>query len=142
EAYFDESERTGGIFAVAGYVLERSDAKKFDREWRTLIGERWPFHMVDLVAGREQFEGLTRKERDQLLRAVVALINHRVVLGVAVSCRLAEVQSVAPRWIRGFGHPYTLCCHLSMTTVGDWVRDERGGRDRVAYVFESGHKGQ
>jgi hypothetical protein len=139
EAYFDESERAGGVFCVAGYVFERASAKKFDREWRTLLGARWPFHMVDLVAGRGRFADLSRRECDRLLRAVVALINHRIVLGVAVSCRIDEVNSVAPKWIRGFGHPYTLCCHLCMASVGTWVR-ETGRVQRVAYVFESGYQ--
>ena len=83
EAYFDESERSGGIFCVAGYVFDRWSAKKFDREWRTLMKGVWPFHMVDLAAGRGQFAHLPRKELDRILRAAVALINHRMTFGVA-----------------------------------------------------------
>jgi hypothetical protein len=141
EAYFDESERTSGIFCVAGYVFERASAKKFDREWRTLMKPVWPFHMVDLTSGNVRFRNVARKERDRILKAAVALINQRMSLGVSVSCRLEEVRSAAPTWIRGFGHPYTLCCHLAMMSVGQRIADA-GRADRVAYVFETGHKGR
>jgi len=141
EAYFDESERTGGIFCVAGYVFEPKHAKKFDREWRVLMKGVWPFRMADLAAGADRFKSLTQRQRDARLRAAVALINDRMSFGVAVSCRLPEVNRFAPRWIRGFGHAYTLCCHLCMMSIGDWISDN-GRQDRVAYLFESGYKGQ
>lgn len=141
EAYFDESERVGGIFCVSGFVFEPAHAKKFDREWRELMRDVWPFRMADMVAGVDRFERLTQRQRDARLRAAVALINSRMSLGVTVSCRLSEVDRYAPRWIRGFGHAYTLCCHVCMMSIGNWVR-ERGRNDRVAYLFESGHKAQ
>jgi hypothetical protein len=146
EAYLDESERSGGIFCVAGFVFTPAAASKFNQEWRGLMGDaRWPFHMVDFVAGRGAFSGITHRERAQLIRAVVALINHRFAFGVAVSCRLAEVHSVAPRWIEGFGHAYPVLCHLAMGSVGDWTRqNSRHGRppDGVRYIFEAGHGAQ
>lgn len=142
EAYFDESDRYSDVFCVAGYIFDSQSAKKFDREWRTLIGARWPFHMVDLVHGKGRFKGMPPRERDALLRAIVSLINQRVAFGIVVSCRIPEVHRIAPRWIQGFGHAYSVCCHFCMTAAAAWVTEHRHSNDRLAYLFEAGHQGQ
>ena len=137
EAYFDESERESGVFCVAGYAFAPHQARKFSKEWRGLFGQK-TFHMVDLAALRGEFEGLKRKEANRLLIEAIKIINKRISFGVAVSCHLKEVAALSPTWIRGFGHAYPICCHLSMWAVGDWLRRSRN-EDRVAYFFESGH---
>jgi hypothetical protein len=145
EAYFDESERAGGIFCVAGFVFTPWSARKFHNEWRAVVGGFWPLHMVDLVAGRGAFKGIDQRERDRLIRAAIALIGSRISFGVSISCQIAEVHAVAPRWIEGFGHAYTVLCHLAMGSVGNWARQHAPpGRssDSVAYIFEAGHGAQ
>jgi hypothetical protein len=138
QAFFDESGRAGGVFCVAGYVFAAPQARKFIRDWRRLFGER-VFHMVDVTAGRGEFKDVTRSERDVMLRKAVQIINSRVTFGVAVSCNVDEVLLHSPRWLRGFGHAYPVCCHLCMTTVGNMLRD-RGIRERAIYTFEKGHE--
>ena len=73
QAYLDESERKGGVFAVAGYVFYPREARRFVREWRQLFPQG--FHMVDLLAKRKVFAAISDGERDGLLRAAVQVIN-------------------------------------------------------------------
>jgi len=139
EAYFDESERRGGTFCVAGYVFAKPQAKKFTKEWsRLFAGIKNGLHMVDLVHGRGAFAGTTPNERDTLIVEAVRIINARMSIGVGVSCNLAELKTHSPKWIRGFGHAYPVCCHLAMTALGTYL-DKCGNLEEVAYVFESGH---
>ena len=52
-AYFDESEREGGTFCVAGYAFAPQQAKKFSKEWSRLFAD-YPggMHMRDLTHRR------------------------------------------------------------------------------------------
>lgn len=139
EAYFDESERTGGTFCVAGYAFAKPQAKKFAKEWsRLFAGITNGLHMVDLTHGTEAFAGTTLNERNALLVEAVKIINARMSIGVAVSCKLAEVKQHAPAWVCGFGHAYPVCCHLAMTALGKCLEEQRDP-ESVVYIFESGH---
>jgi hypothetical protein len=139
EAYFDESERKGGTFCVAGYAFAKPQVKKFTKEWSRLFsGIKGGLHMVDLVHGRKAFEGTKIEERNRFLVEAVKIINERMSVGVAISCKLAEVKEHAPAWVSGFGHAYPLCCHLAMTSLGAYLKQQQSP-ETVAYVFESGH---
>jgi hypothetical protein len=138
EAYFDESERTAGVFCVAGYVFAPQQAKRFDEEWHDLFGIR-RFHMVDLVALKEDFKDLKRAEADRLLKEAVTIVKRRISFGTAISCYLSEINALSPRFIRGFGHAYPVCCHMAMTCVGDWLR-RTDNHHPVTYFFEQGHE--
>jgi hypothetical protein len=141
DAFFDESERASGLFAVAGYLFAPEQARKFSKEWFKLLGGRAPFHMVDLTARREAFGDLSRVECNDLLKRAVVLINKRIIAAVAVSCSLPEIEGLLPNWIASFDSAYAVCCHFCMTGVGTWMRDS-GRRDKVTYVFEAGHPSQ
>lgn len=138
EGYFDESERPGTkVFCVAGHVFQPHQAKAFADDWRSLWGEYLPFHMTDFVSRREQFSGMTDEDHLRLIQGAIAIIRERVDYSVAVSCKLSEIHAIK----RG-GSPavsaYSMCIHLCMSQVGDWVR-KTGRDDRVAYVFEQGY---
>jgi hypothetical protein len=139
EAYFDESERAGGTFCVAGYAFAATQAKKFTKEWSRLFsGIKGGLHTVDLVHGRGAFAGTTSDERHSFMVEAVKIVNARMTAGVAISCNLTEVERHAPAWVCGFGHAYPLCCHLAMTTLGAYL-DESRDPEKVVYIFESGH---
>ena len=137
-AYLDESERTSGTFCVAGYAFVPKQARKFIKEWSALFGAAG-CHMVELLARQGRFKGISEAERDRLLCEAVKIIKKRISFGVAVSCNVAEVMHISPTWIRGMGHAYPLCCHLSMMTLGQKII-ESGSSERVTYVFEAGHE--
>lgn len=137
EAYFDESERSGGTFCVGGYAFAKPQAKKFTKEWSRLFPRG--FHMVDFVHGQGKFTGTTTDERNALLVRAVKIINSRMSVGVAVSCKLAEIEKHSPKFVRGFSHAYPICCHLAMTTLGAYL-DEKQNPEQVVYTFEAGHR--
>jgi hypothetical protein len=139
QGYFDESERQGGIFCVAGYLFAPRQAKKFIKDWSRLFdGYSGGLHMRDLTQRTRSFRGIGREEQHRLIVEAVRIINRRMTAGFAVSCNAKEVQDIGPKWIKGFGHAYPLCCHLCMTAAGKFLRASSSA-DRVTYVFESGH---
>jgi hypothetical protein len=159
EAYFDESERANGIFCVAGYVFTPPQAGRFTVAWQRTMGPYWPFHMSELVHGRDKkgtkrptrFESMTQIERDAILRKAITIINKRVALAISVACNVNDVRRIAPILGGAERHvfeksgvlenAYSLCCYMCMTLLAHWIR-ERGFPDRVAYVFESGNRFQ
>jgi hypothetical protein len=139
QGYFDESERAGGIFCIAGYIFAPRQAKKFTKDWSQLFGA-YPggLHMRDLTQRTRSFRGIGAEDQKHLITEAARIIKRRITAGFAVSCNVNEVQAVGPKWIRGFRHAYPLCCHLCMTAVGKFL-EASGSEDRVTYVFESGH---
>jgi hypothetical protein len=146
EAYFDESERPGGTFCVAGYVFTPKQAEKFSTEWRRLMAPYWPFHMKELAHGRDhlerptKFETISQEQRDRLLQRAVDLINRRITLSISISCNAEDVRRLN-LGLRNFTHAYSLCCYAAMNLLAQWI-ERRGLDDRVAYVFEAGHRFQ
>jgi hypothetical protein len=138
EAYFDESAQDG-VFSVAGFAFAKPQVKKFSKEWSKLFHPYGFCHMTDLHARQEQFEGIDDDEASRLCTEAINIINERTTFGVAVGCNLSEIDDFLPKHIDGCGDAYTFCCHVAMRTLGTLVR-ESGFDDRIAYVFESGHK--
>src|SRR4051794_8444734 len=98
EAYFDESERKSGLFSVAGYAFTKVQAKAFNRQWSALFGSAG-CHMKELTARRGRFDGITSGQADTYIRGAVQIINRRAAYGVAVSCHLAEMKALLPRFV-------------------------------------------
>lgn len=140
QAYFDESGREGGVFCVAGYAFAAEQVKKFAKEWSRLFAQ-YPggLHMRDFAHRRRAFKEIEPFEQQCLMVEAVKIINRRMTAGFMVSCNVNEVWQLSPKWIRGFSHAYTLCCHLSMIAVGNFL-EESGSSERVTYLFESGHR--
>jgi hypothetical protein len=103
QAYFDESERRGGTFCVAGYAFVPEQARKFIREWSVLFAATGGCRMVELLARQNRFKGSSETERDRLLREAVKIIKQRISFGVAVSCNVGRGMRITPTWIRGMG---------------------------------------
>lgn len=139
-AYLDESERKSGTFCVAGFAFAPEQCRKFIKEWSRLFGGI-TFHMKDIAAGRGEFSTTSQQERDRLLRDAVKLIKKRISFGVAISCDVNEMHRLSPRFIRGFGDAYPVCCHITMGALGQKITDS-GLDERVKYVSEAGHRFQ
>ena len=140
EAYFDESERRTGVFAVAGYAFAKEQAKKFTKDWAELFQ---PYggacHMKDLTARQGAFKGIDPDEPARLIKGAVKIINRRASFGVAVSCQLEEMDYYLPKWVRGFEHAYPVCCHMAATMLGAQVK-QSSMDSTIAYFFEAGHQ--
>jgi uncharacterized protein DUF3800 len=138
QAYFDESERPDGLFCVAGYAFASEQARKFNKEWDALFGAYGGLHMKEFAHGRKHFAETTPEQRDFMMREAVKIINSRMTVGVAVSCRLHEMREYSPAFIKGFGSAYSVCCHWVMNSVC-MALDKAGIKEPIAYVFEAGH---
>ena len=137
--YFDASERDDGAYVVAGYLFDSFQERKFKKEWNAAFARYGGMHMTDLVALQKGFNGISRKESNELIGQAVAFSRPRIVAGVAVACWIQDIHNYSPRWISGFGHPYAICCHLAMTSLGSWAKDHNY-RDGIAYLFETGDR--
>jgi len=136
-AHIDASSRDEtGLFAVSGYLIESGQSRRFRQQWRATFGDA-PFSWADLVARSQQFEGITHPEKDALIKAGVGHVREHFIAGAVVSCWNQDVQRFSPRWIRGWGNAYSLCCHICATAIGHWAKQNnyKGG---IAYILEAG----
>lgn len=140
EAYFDESGRgteAKGVFAVCGYLFEPFAARQYAAHARRIFGPYGGAHMKTLVHRTGAFEGISEKERDDLVKASVELVNRYVTAGVTVSCWKEDISRFAPNFIVGFRHAYSVCAHFAAANMGHWVRDRwPHGCGGILYFFE------
>ncbi|HYT15400.1 MAG TPA: hypothetical protein VEL80_03320, partial [Burkholderiales bacterium] len=81
-AFFDAStRRETDTFCVAGFAFGGDRAKKAEREWRTLMGDRIG-HLTDLNARQGEFSGLDKDQAGDLLKGQVRIIRKYVSFGV------------------------------------------------------------
>jgi len=140
-AYLDASSRDdSGLFAVAGYLFESGRVRRFRQDWRETFGYE-KFSWADLIARTKPFKHLRGRENDaehtRLVAAGVSLVRQHAIAGSIVSCWKQDVENFGPTWIRGFGHAYSIACHMAMAGMGAWAKqnDYRGG---IAYILEAG----
>ena len=138
QAFFDESEREGGTFVVAGLAFGSDAANQCAQEWKAIFGAYGGCHMRELSHRTGRFKGVSSSETGELLRKGVASINEHASFLVAVSCNVHEMSSLLPYWIRGFEGAYPVCCHMAMTMLGEVA----GASSAIDYVFEEGHQHQ
>jgi hypothetical protein len=140
-AYFDESSREGGTYAVAGYAFLPEEAREFDESWRAMLGSVKTFHMTDVANLRGEFKEFTPGRRDAMLRRAVEIVNERFAIGVAASCSRQEFEQVAPPDLPYHRHPYPMLCYLCTLQVGVLL-DAHHLRGEVEYFFEAGNEHQ
>ncbi|MDQ3417690.1 MAG: hypothetical protein M3541_02750 [Acidobacteriota bacterium] len=140
-AYVDASHREeSGLFSVSAYLFESRRVRRFRQVWRDTFGYK-TFSWADLIARTGQFKHLRGRENNtehtRLVAAGVSLVREYSIAGVILSCWQQDVENFSPRWIRGFGHAYSIGCHVSMAAMGRWAKrnNYRGG---IAYVLEAG----
>jgi hypothetical protein len=140
-AFFDESEHAeSGWFCIAGYAYERRKARRFNKEWKRLWGER-VFHMSEFAHSRGVF-ALPDDERDRLIRKSVSIVTRTAAVGVITFCNAREIEramAAAGEQVVGFRGPYSLCHHVCMLALGKWSRQNMEA-EGVSYVFEDGYK--
>jgi len=137
EAYFDESERQDGTFCVAGYYFFPREAKRLERKWRDILGDRI-FHATDISNGGGKFRDLDKPTREKMYSELVKAVAKHAEFGSAASVNPSEVSVKWPD-LDGFRTAYAVCCNHVITRAC-YHFDSQSVKSRIAYVFESGHK--
>lgn len=146
-AYMDASIRSEEIISVSGFAFGLDNAKKANREWKKLFGDKI-CHMTDLHNRRGEFSDITREQGGELLKGAVRIINRYSSFGVSASCDISQIKHLLPSQssddfnsreiIKGFQTPYSFCSHMAMSLMGRLSNQEAG----ISYVFELGDEGQ
>ena len=140
EAYFDETERSDGMFCVAGLAFAPAQAKKLAKKWHQIIGDR-VFHAREFFGKRGDFSELSQCERDKILKQLVKSIHKRESFAVAVGCNIQEIESLDPSILNSRQHAYVIGVNGCMHLLARRMREEGAGT-KIAYVFEAGHFAQ
>lgn len=139
-----------GVFCVAAVAFGYDRAVKANRQWERLMKGR-TFHMTDLHARKNEFEGIDDDEVDAIMRGTVGIIRDCASYAVAVSCDAALVADMLPvaaqkhpdmqNLLSGFRSTYGFMCHFAMYALGLRANEGRPGR-HISYLFEQGDEGQ
>ncbi len=138
-AFFDESEREDPSYlVVAGCLFAGPQLRKFRREWERLFA---PYggtcRMVDLFAGKRQFEGLAIRRREWIEQKAGEIIRDRVEHAVAILTYTKDYKDGGSNL--ELKSPYAVCCTCAVITFGEWLEKHGRGDERIDYVFEDGY---
>ncbi len=143
EAYFNDSgsHPTSPVVCVAGYIFDKEQAIKFDREWRAVLNiyHLTFFRMSSFAHGSEPFDNLSPHERDALERNLIAVINKWMSFGVAITVEPEILTRVLPGDGDSAESPFSYCARFVLTGARRWI-DEKKVTGDCAYIFESGHR--
>lgn len=93
--FIDASTRESEVFCVACVAFGADRAKKAERAWRALMGDRIA-HLTDMHARRGAFSGFTAEEGGEMLKTQIQIIKNVASFGVAFSCDLSEINKLLP----------------------------------------------
>jgi hypothetical protein len=149
ECAFDESGTHEGspIVCVAGYIMEKSQARELDREWNEVLN--WAdlehplehFHMADCAPdpGNGVFAGISKSHRKQIVSRMIGIIKRRTIQGLAATISVSDFnEHVAGHPF--YPDPYVVVSHMILSGVSRWIEAQNVEVSRVAYFFETGHK--
>ena len=143
EAYFNDSgsHPTSPVVCVAGYIFDKEQAIKFDREWRAVLNiYHLPFfRMSSFAHGSEPFDNLSPHERATLEGNLIAVINKWMSFGVAITVEPEILTRVLPGDGDSAESPFSYCARFVLTGARRWI-DEKKVTGECAYIFESGHR--
>jgi hypothetical protein len=91
--YADESETTGKVFTLAGFMATPGAWDRFVPKWRQMLCDVGPypvdaFHSADIEAAKPPFDGWAKSERDKLVSTALDIIGDTSLCAnlFAVSC--------------------------------------------------------
>ncbi len=145
-SYLDASQRDSGIYCVAAVAFGLDRAKKANREWSAIFGDR-PFHMTDLHARRRAFSGISDQEAGDFCKAAVSIVKKYASLIACISCDSHEVARLIPDTSKNQPEmlrlistsTYTCCLHWAMSATGRLLRDSP---QKIQFWFETGDQHQ
>jgi hypothetical protein len=141
-AYFDESGSHDSSVAVAfgGYSGTPEVWESLERQWRECLythGRLPFFHMADFVARVKPFDKLSDNDRNDLVPALVGIINTHDVAGTAIALKRADFGVVMPGVTGRAADPYYL---LMMRAMIDVLLYAHARQERVLFTFDRRQK--
>lgn len=136
---------TAPTLTVAGFVGELQGWSIFQREWRKACRNAGinSFHMTDFEARKPPYDVWNDRKRAAVLSRLQQLISTTVLFGVSVTVAKADYEVLdkeSKQRICG-DNPYLLCASRCIGLVTRQLIQQKLN-ERVAYLFESGDKGQ
>jgi hypothetical protein len=149
--YWDESgtDRKCRVAAVAGYLGQVSEWRRFEREWGKVL-KKYRVHLMHrshLETWHGEFTadcGWNPTRRAAFLRELHPIIKSCTKVAVGTAIIKEDWQEVMPDWLkRFFGGVYGWCAHECVVAVRVWCeRPNRGHAHPITWAFEQGAQGQ
>lgn len=137
----DGQGRYSPAVAVSGYIATPKQWSNFQKEWEIVmdIAGIPYFHMTDFVARVKEYKGWTQEKRDQIIQALIAVIQRNVMYGIGALVLLSDYREVINTEFRQavVGQPFTFCSKMCLFAAAQWA-ERIGYKDNIRYVFDDG----
>jgi len=124
--YAYESESTGKVFTLAGFMATPSAWDSFVPKWREMLCNTGPypvdaFHSADIEAARPPFDGWTYEQRQKLVDNALDLLTDTSLCAnlFAVGCTfvLQDFDIFTPNILGDIAHTYNLCYRVVLHNI-------------------------
>lgn len=149
--YGDESgtDAHTRVTAVAGYLGQDKEWRRFEREWLTVLKKYGVLlmHRSDLETWHGEFtqeRGWNPQRRIEILSELQPIIKSCTKVAVGTAIIKDDWEQVMPVWLRRFfGGAYGWCAHECVVAVRAWCeRPTRRRSKPISWAFEQGAEGQ
>jgi hypothetical protein len=129
--YGDESETTGKVFTLAGFMAAPNGWDHFVPKWREMLCDTGPypvdaFHSADIEAARPPFDGWPIEDRRKLVENALDLLTDTNVCAnlYAVSCTfvIPDFHAMDPAFLGNIAKTYEWCYRVLLRSIlRSWV---------------------
>jgi Protein of unknown function (DUF3800) len=144
EAYLDESgNHDDRLLVVAGYVSDVNKWAELSIHWTSLLKKYnlRCFHMKEFVNGRSRaFRHLSRRDKSDLLTALVELIKGAAAFGTAALIRPREYNQLTSEDFRAYhGTSYSFAVQACLALTNVRLIDSDNASATLGVFLEEGH---
>lgn len=143
EMYADESysEERSSLFCVAGYLFEKTEAKRFNKRWQAMLNSYCltEFHMTDCAHHQGEYKKLCKQQCDDVSREAIEIIKATAAYGFVISVDSEDYAEIMQPLSKDSISDYSFCLLQTLSCIEVWA-DGTGFSGDVAYTFEAGHR--
>jgi hypothetical protein len=128
-------------FILAGFLAKVEQWERFSTEWRDALDHAGPrrienFKMRDAAAFAGEFRGWTERDRDDLLRALISIIETRAATGIFVIVPHKEYREIFCHQIsKAMDNPYFFSFYGIMS-VAQYYMYQQNKQNEINFVFD------
>jgi hypothetical protein len=145
EAYIDESgSHDDKLLVIAGYVSQVERWVSFSQEWKKILVDHSLsyFHMKDFRNPKSRaYRHLAPRDKENLLDALVNVIHHNVLFGIAFLVSPAVYSRLTtPAFRSRHGSCYSMAAQGCLGLAFHFLRQLGSSAETVGIFVEEGHK--
>ena len=125
------------VVTVAAYAGRPKAWREWSAEWKKAKRPIKVFHAVDAANREREFEGWSRKQRDELVKKLLPVIMGNRIAGAVIALNKTEFRKATEgkeELLKALGNPYTTCFHWLVQSLLELLKPTK--KETLEFVHE------